>query len=63
MFDYAQRTHRAVLDEFVPEWRNALDCGTFVILWMQATSQSERTAFRWQGYAWDVRLAELAVAA
>ena len=48
--DYEERTHLAILNEFVPEWRSAILHGgsaRFAELWMLSTGQSRSSAFNW----------------
>jgi hypothetical protein len=44
------RTHRALLDEYVPDWRElAGDRGNlFEFAWMRATGQDRTSAWRWK---------------
>lgn len=47
--DYSERTYRAILDEFVPEWRQIIEPnGTiFVMRWQGSTGQNKSSAYRW----------------
>lgn len=65
MWDYESRTHRAILSEFVPEWRSALNINpqVFDALWIERTGQDRCQAWRWRKRAIAVRDQELAEAA
>lgn len=64
MFDYRLRSHRAVLDEFLPEWRVVLSeaFADFPQAWRDVTGLSRSNAFLWRDRALEVRSAEISLA-
>jgi hypothetical protein len=65
MLDYELRTHRAILDEFLPQWRLFVPLGpaVFAQQWQTASGKARSSSFLWFQNAKRVRDAELHLAA
>lgn len=55
------RTRRAILDEYLPEWRTLVWSGPkFKSAWTAKTGSGKTSAFRWHAYALAVQAEEIA---